>query len=131
MTPCSSLKVSRSFGGTNRLHLQDRRIYRARNQHKVGSKRNFKGLLGVVFQNTGILHNHRCENTIPCRQIEYFRYHNTFSYTLRVRESKKSISYTCSIGCKNFRWKYPIKINPLLYYIASIQYNSSPFIKFK
>jgi hypothetical protein len=32
ITPCSPLNVNRSFGGTYRLHLQDRRISRARNQ---------------------------------------------------------------------------------------------------
>jgi hypothetical protein len=32
ITSCSPLKVNRRFGGTCRLHLQDRRIIRARNQ---------------------------------------------------------------------------------------------------
>jgi hypothetical protein len=32
ITPCSPLKVNRRFGGTYRLHLQGRRISRARNQ---------------------------------------------------------------------------------------------------
>jgi hypothetical protein len=32
ITPCSPLKVNRRFGGTCRLHLQDRRISRERNQ---------------------------------------------------------------------------------------------------
>jgi hypothetical protein len=32
ITPCSRLKISRSFGGICRLHLQGRRINRARNQ---------------------------------------------------------------------------------------------------
>jgi hypothetical protein len=30
ITPCSPLKVNRRFGGTHRLHLQSRRISRAR-----------------------------------------------------------------------------------------------------
>jgi hypothetical protein len=34
ITPCSSLKVNRRFGGTNRLRVQGRRIIRARNQRK-------------------------------------------------------------------------------------------------
>jgi hypothetical protein len=32
ITPCSPLKVNRRFGGTYRLHLQVRKISRARNQ---------------------------------------------------------------------------------------------------
>jgi hypothetical protein len=38
ITPCSPLKVNQSFGGTCRLHLQDRRISQAKNQHETGSK---------------------------------------------------------------------------------------------
>jgi hypothetical protein len=34
ITPCSPLKVNRQFGGTCRLHLQGRRISRARKQHE-------------------------------------------------------------------------------------------------
>jgi hypothetical protein len=34
ITLCSPLKVNRRFGGTHRLHLQGRRISRARNQHE-------------------------------------------------------------------------------------------------
>jgi hypothetical protein len=36
--PCSPLKVSRRFGGTCYLHLQNRRISQARNQREVGCK---------------------------------------------------------------------------------------------
>jgi hypothetical protein len=32
ITPCISMKVNRRFGGTYRLHLQGRRISKARNQ---------------------------------------------------------------------------------------------------
>jgi hypothetical protein len=38
ITPCSLLKVNRRFGGTYRLHLQDRRISEARNQYETCSK---------------------------------------------------------------------------------------------
>jgi hypothetical protein len=38
ITLCSPLKVSRCFGGTWRIHLQGRRIGKARNQHEAGSK---------------------------------------------------------------------------------------------
>jgi hypothetical protein len=38
ITPCSPLKVKRRFGGTHRLHLQDRRICQARNKHEAGRK---------------------------------------------------------------------------------------------
>jgi hypothetical protein len=34
MTPCSPLKINRRFGGAYRLHLQVRRISRARNQRE-------------------------------------------------------------------------------------------------
>jgi hypothetical protein len=34
ITPCSPLKVKRRFGGTYRIHLQGRRISRARNQNE-------------------------------------------------------------------------------------------------
>jgi hypothetical protein len=34
ITPCSPLKMNRRFGGTYRLHLQVRRISRARNQRE-------------------------------------------------------------------------------------------------
>jgi hypothetical protein len=34
ITPCSPLKVNRRFGGTYRLHLQGKRISRARNQRE-------------------------------------------------------------------------------------------------
>jgi hypothetical protein len=34
ITPCSPLKVNRRFGGTYHLHLQGRRISRARNQRE-------------------------------------------------------------------------------------------------
>jgi hypothetical protein len=37
ITLCSSLKISRRFGGTCRLHVQGRRIIQARNQHYAGS----------------------------------------------------------------------------------------------
>jgi hypothetical protein len=35
IAPCSPLKVNRRFGGTCRLHLQGRRISRARNQREI------------------------------------------------------------------------------------------------
>jgi hypothetical protein len=38
ITPCSSSRVSRRFGGTCRLYLQCRRISQARNQHEADSK---------------------------------------------------------------------------------------------
>jgi hypothetical protein len=60
ITPCSPLEVNRLFGGTYRLHLQGRRISRARNQSKIRwqgrryipPKRRFtfNGLHGVISQ---------------------------------------------------------------------------------
>jgi hypothetical protein len=38
ITPCNPLKVNRRFGGTCRLHLQERRISQARNQLEADSK---------------------------------------------------------------------------------------------
>jgi hypothetical protein len=38
IAPCSRLKVSHSFGGTCRFHLQIRRISQARNQREAGIK---------------------------------------------------------------------------------------------
>jgi hypothetical protein len=49
ITPCSPLKVNRSFGTTCRLHLQCRRISQARNQHEAGSKHSLKST-GCQFQ---------------------------------------------------------------------------------
>jgi hypothetical protein len=45
ITPCSPLKINRSFGGTFRLHLLGRRISQARNQRTTGRKWSFLGLL--------------------------------------------------------------------------------------
>jgi hypothetical protein len=39
ITPYSPMKVNWRFGGICRLHLQGRRISRARNQHEAGSSR--------------------------------------------------------------------------------------------
>jgi hypothetical protein len=59
ITPCSQLTVNRHFGGTYHLHLQGRRINRARNQREsrwqaepVPPKRRltFNGLHGVISQ---------------------------------------------------------------------------------
>jgi hypothetical protein len=79
--PCSSLKLSRRFGGTCRLHLQGRRISQARNQHKAGGfllvysstlkrKATCSSETSVDFQRTTQhyipedinFHNYRCEN---------------------------------------------------------------------
>jgi hypothetical protein len=49
ITPCSSFKFNRRFGGTYRLHLQGRRISRARNQHEGDRK---QSLMPVDFQRT-------------------------------------------------------------------------------
>jgi hypothetical protein len=50
------LKVNRRFGGINRLHLQGRRISRARNHREIRWKcLNFNGLHGVISQKAGEL----------------------------------------------------------------------------
>jgi hypothetical protein len=89
ITPCSPLNVNRRFGGKSCLHLQDRRINRARNRHEAGSKfflaysSTFKmdaicsSETSVDFQRTtrryipedGTLHNHRCENLKSYREF--------------------------------------------------------------
>jgi hypothetical protein len=75
ITPCTPLKVNRRFGGTYCLHLQGRRISRARNQCKsrwkarwrwhVPPKRRltFNGLHSYIPEDS-TLHNHRYENLI-------------------------------------------------------------------
>jgi hypothetical protein len=81
MMPCSSSKVNLRFGGKYRLHLQGRRINRARDQRESRwqiepvLKPEFGG--DMFFRNVGwlsteytalypiedsILHNHRCDN---------------------------------------------------------------------
>jgi hypothetical protein len=70
ITPCSQLRVIRRFRGTYCLHLQGRKISRARNQHE--SRRRYvppkcwltlNGLLGLISQKEDdTLHNHHCEN---------------------------------------------------------------------
>jgi hypothetical protein len=48
ITLCSSLKVNQRFGGTCRLHVQDR-ISQARNRHEAGSKQSSGFLLDLFF----------------------------------------------------------------------------------
>jgi hypothetical protein len=74
ITPCSPLSVNRRFGGTYRLHLQGRRIRRARNQCESRWQAELEAMCSsetsVDFQRTeqryipedGTLHNHRWEN---------------------------------------------------------------------
>jgi hypothetical protein len=49
ITPFSPLKVNRRFGGTNRLHLQGRRINRARNQRESRWQAEQILLICVIF----------------------------------------------------------------------------------
>jgi hypothetical protein len=86
ITPWTPLKVNRRFGGTYRLHLQSRKISRARNQRSVY----FPTLkmeaiclseTSVDFQRTArryipevcTLHNHRCDNLKPYIRCGSFR----------------------------------------------------------
>jgi hypothetical protein len=39
ITPCSPFKVNPCFGGICHVHIQDRRICQARNEHEAGSKK--------------------------------------------------------------------------------------------
>jgi hypothetical protein len=56
ITPYNPLKVNGHFGGTCRLHLQDRRISHARNEHDASSKQNSAcKLLKVFLRNVGLL----------------------------------------------------------------------------
>jgi hypothetical protein len=66
ITSCSLLKVNRYFGGTYRLRLQDRKINQIRNQHEVGSKRNYALTdYTVLYLRIYIgLQKHLCENLI-------------------------------------------------------------------
>jgi hypothetical protein len=56
------MKVNRCFGGTSRLHLEGRRINRARNLHEAGSKQNIQQTTRRYIQEDVTIHNHRCEN---------------------------------------------------------------------
>jgi hypothetical protein len=51
ITLCSPLKVNRRFGGTYRLHLQGRRISRARNQRKI----RWQAALVAIYFHSGFL----------------------------------------------------------------------------
>jgi hypothetical protein len=57
VTPCSPLKVSRRFEGTWHLHLQSRRISRARNQRESRWLRTTRRYI----PEGRTLHNHHCE----------------------------------------------------------------------
>jgi hypothetical protein len=83
ITPCSPLKVNRRFGETYSLHLQVRRISRARNQRDIrwqaySSTLKMEAIcyseMSVDFQRTTrryipedrTIYNHRCENLKSC-----------------------------------------------------------------
>jgi hypothetical protein len=55
ITPCSSLKVNRCFGGTYRFHLQGRRIIQAGKQYEKDSKQTLNWIHGVIDQMTELL----------------------------------------------------------------------------
>jgi hypothetical protein len=46
ITPHSTMKIIRRFGGTYRLCLKDRKVNQARNQYEAGSKQ-LSGFSGV------------------------------------------------------------------------------------
>jgi hypothetical protein len=50
VTPCSRLKVNRSFGETYRLHLQGWRVNQEINQHEAGRKTSFISLFRLAFR---------------------------------------------------------------------------------
>jgi hypothetical protein len=64
---CSPLIFNGRFGEICRLHLQDRRIKEARNEHEAGSAYyetsvDFQRRTRRYIPENRILHNHRCEN---------------------------------------------------------------------
>jgi hypothetical protein len=69
VTPRSLLKVSRHFGRTYCLHLQDRRISRARSQRKSRWQANrrltFNGLQGVMFKKIELFITTSVKTSIP------------------------------------------------------------------
>jgi hypothetical protein len=71
MTPCSPLKVNRRFGGSYSLHLQFRKINRARNQRESRCQAELGGykeyyLLGYdAMQSVGSQPTFR-RNILPC-----------------------------------------------------------------
>jgi hypothetical protein len=64
ITPCSLLKVNPCFRGTCRLHLQGRKIKRARNQRESRSQAElcFQWITRRYIPEDSTLHNHHCEN---------------------------------------------------------------------
>jgi hypothetical protein len=59
ITPYGPFEVNWRFGGTCRLHLQGRKISRARNQHEWDSKQSSvsNGLHGVISQKVQLFKN--------------------------------------------------------------------------
>jgi hypothetical protein len=61
ITPCSPLRVNRRFGGTYRLHLQDRKIGEAKNQRESTWVDSERTTLRYIPED-GTLQNYSCEN---------------------------------------------------------------------
>jgi hypothetical protein len=86
--PCNRLKVNRLFGGTYRLHFQDRRISQSRNQLlllpptrwflawlnlRPWRWRRFKRTTRRYIPEDRTLHNHGCENLRSYMKV--FKFH--------------------------------------------------------
>jgi hypothetical protein len=96
ITPCSPLKVNRRFWGTYRLHLQGRRIIRARNQHEtdVQAEAICSSETSVDFQRT-IWHYIPEDSTLHNRTSS-FRFvfvHSVEVYILSFSFYQRLISY--------------------------------------
>jgi hypothetical protein len=127
ITPYSPLKVNRRFGGTYRLHLQSRRISRAKNQREIRCQAElascsaysstmkmeaiFSSETSGDFQRTTrryipedrALHNHRCENLK--------------SYT--CRSSCKASVILCHVSTWTGMWWYILLELPITKFIEN------------
>jgi hypothetical protein len=76
ITPCSASKFIPRFGGTCRLHPQDRAINPAGNEHEADTNHLFteNGLYGVIYLKTG-----RHRNFPPCCIQRHFNPVSTVS----------------------------------------------------
>jgi hypothetical protein len=84
MTMCSPLKVNQCFGGTYRIHLQGRRISRARDQ---------QGLHGVISRKT-VLFN--CHKRLEILTKVIFSRHVSVRVFYNYRQKKNSVMYSIS-----------------------------------
>jgi hypothetical protein len=124
ITPCSLLKVNRRFGGTYRLHLQGRKISRARNQSESrwqATTLTLNGLHGVISQKmvlfitTAVRTSNPTNPLLPPAILRHWRWKRyvppkrrlTFNGLHRVISQKMVLFITTAVRTSNAK-------NPLL-----------------